>query len=151
MSFVLFFYVFHSLMSERCPIQRAFVAQLAQKTIRDGHGLSRCPRRMTHSALWTATTASKQPAQYEETSHTWKSDALTARWPWNPGVSITLALSSCNGEEGAACYQNKSASTDSGDRAEIRVYFFNPHLFLNFLFLFKEEGRFVCCFCLIHF
>lgn len=97
------------------------------------------PRRVTHSALWTATAASKQPAQYEETGHTWKTDALAARWPRNPGVRITLALSSCNGngEEGATCYQNKSASADWGDRAEIRVYFFNPHLsiFVFFFFL----------------
>lgn len=138
-----FFYVFHPLLSVTGVSWLASEMHHSEPSemVMDSHvgptGLWHVPpRRMTHSALWTANAASKQPAQYEETGHTWKTDALAARWPCNPGVRITLALPSCNGngEEGAACYQNKSASTDWGDKTEIRVYFLIPTSFFVFLF-----------------
>lgn len=119
-----------------CTIEDLFMAKL--QVALTGHishvpPPQKTPQKMTHSAVWTANAASKQPAQYEETGRTWKTDALTARCPRNPGVSITLALSSCNGngEEGAACYQNKSASADSwGGGSELRlgcIFFLIPH------------------------
>lgn len=108
------------------------------------------PQRMTYSAI--AYAANEQAAQCEETGRTWKTDALVARWPCNPGPRPCLS-SGCNGnrEEAAALYQNKSVEDGpyrywkiSVNMAFIILKGFRLKLFL------KENILFYFCGLMLH-